>query len=124
MLVGPITIGYLVACLSWFAKPLQNQIGVYVDGLPKEEQCDPRDEHWMIQPGLIVLLEVCQPSSLHIAVYGAEYKGKEDDVEWRWFAFHVQWINQHPTKETKFLYLAKPPFITNYGKYVPDARFT
>ena len=69
---------------------------MYVDGLPEEEQRGAHNEHWMIQPCLVVLLEVRQPSSLHVAVEGAEDEGKEDDIEWRWFAFHVQWVEQYP----------------------------
>ena len=75
------TIRYTgVLRLPWFTKSLQDQVRVYVDGLPEEEQRGAHNEHWMIQPCLVVLLEVCQPSSLHVAVEGAEQECKEDDV--------------------------------------------
>lgn len=68
---------------------------MYVDGLSKEEECDARNKCWMVQPTLIVLLEVRQPPPLHVAIDSAEEEGKEDDIEWRWFPFHVQWVDQH-----------------------------
>ena len=72
---------------------------MYVDGLAKEEECDTHNEHWMVQPALVIVLEVCQPPPLHVAIDGAEEEGEEDNVEWRWFPFHVQWVDQHSVKE-------------------------
>lgn len=84
--------------LPRFTKSLQNHVGVYADGLPKEEECGTTNEHRMVQPALVILLEVRQPPPLHVAIKRTEHGSKEDGVERGRSSFHIQWVDQCPIR--------------------------